>query len=297
MQFGQPARGVTVHHAVDGVFEIQCLLAVDDQLVQQRLFRRIGGQGGTSLLIDLDIAQQHPPGMGRGGIGPHPVFTHDPVDIPGMAAQLHQPDPQIEILGLRHRGIEAANRVEIGPSERGADIDAEAAVQHVGQGPALPIARPLLGLERQPFLGHCAKDQGVARGQPDLGIALQQVGHGAKVVRAKAVVPIQQGNQRCARGGNRGVARTGYPLIRRCQEPDARIGQIGGDRPGHVIGRTIVDHHAFPVRAILRQQRIQGFAQQMRHAIGRHDHRNARDGKRIGTVCDHVHVRVITRGS
>jgi hypothetical protein len=105
-QVGQSALGIAVDHPVDRMFEGQCLARVGNQPGQQRLFGRIGGQGGAGLLIDPDVAQHEPSGMGRCRIGPDPVIAEQGKGIIGVAAQLHQPDPQVEILGLGHRGIE-----------------------------------------------------------------------------------------------------------------------------------------------------------------------------------------------
>ena len=106
-----------------------------------------------------------------------------------------------------------------------------------------------------------AKDQRIHRYQPDLVIAFQCGDGAGEIVGPKPVITIQQSDQRRAGGCNRGIACARHALVRSCQKANARIGQVGRHSACDIIGRTIVNHQAFPRGEGLRQKRIECLAQ------------------------------------
>ena len=294
-QFPQPAGGIAIDHLVDGMFEGELGAVVFDQPVDQRHFRPIISESCAGLFIDLDIAEQHAPGIGRGRARPHPVIAEHGIDIAGPAAQQHQPHPQVEILGLGHAFIKAADCIEIGAAKGGADIDVETAVEHIGEAAVQAIAGTLLAIDASALAADRAEHPRVAGGKAQVRVSLQHIAHGGQIVRPEQVVAIEQGNQRCPGFANRAVARGGDPVIRRVEKADAGIGKKRRYGARDIIWGAIVDNQAFPVGHGLGQQRIKRLADQMCHAIGRHDHRNPRktagfsgqEGARIAGCHDH----------
>ena len=226
----------------------------------------------------------------RGGrTGPHAVIAEYLVDIARVATEQHQPHPQVEVFGLRHPGIESANRIKVYAAEGGTDVHAEAAIDHIGQTAMQAITSALLAFEAKPLGRNCAKDTRVAGSEADGRIAFEQRNHCPEVAWSKQVIAIEQRNQGRSARGDSAIARRRNSAVWRREKADPPIPKERRDSTRDIVGRAVVDHHAFPSSKGLSEQRIQGFAEKMRNAVSRHDHGHARRSERISNRSDLGH--------
>ena len=143
----------------------------------------------------------------------------------------------------------------------------------------------LHGRGAEAFLRHRSEIACVASHQAGFGLGVQRGDHPLEVARPQQVVAVEQRDVGCAGPRDRPVAGTGHAAVPGFEKADPRIGQVRQHRTSGVVGRAVVDHPALPLAEGLRQHGIERLADEMRHAIGGHDHRDAgsrradRDGR------------------
>src|SRR3546814_19260020 len=85
---------------------------------------------GDDLVIDADIAANHPEQAARCRRRANAIVAEYRIDIAGTSAVQQEAYPEVEILGVRHARIETAHRLEVGAADGAPDIDIEATAQH-----------------------------------------------------------------------------------------------------------------------------------------------------------------------
>ena len=200
-----------------------------------------------------------------------------------MAAVHQQPHPKVEIFGIGHAGVKAANALKRIAAKGRPDIDVELPRQDIGEraDPAAVLIIP----DDDILFGDRPEDARVARADCRSGIVVHRRDHRGQITGPEQVVAIEQCNQRRAARGDRVIACCRHAMIRGGKKADAAIGQIRAYRGGDVIGGAVVDDNGFPVAKNLPQQRIQRLTQQVCDTIGRDDDRNLR----VGLVTKAVH--------
>ena len=199
----------------------------------------------------------------------------------GPPARLEDADPEVEILAGRQRLVEAFHRGERLAADQAGDEDVDPPCNHRVER-RLALLRQELG-EAPPLACELAGEDRIAGDQPDRRIGVDRRDHRREIAVAIDVVAIEQRDQRSTGRRDRMVARRRHAAMRGGEEADARIG--GGERrnrAGDIVRRAVVDDDRFPVCKVLRLQRCQRLAHEVRRAPSGDDHGHGRRSVRHG---------------
>ncbi len=220
-------------------------------------------------------------GFGEHALRLRPVEKERLVDSLSTKASLDRSDPEVPVfVGVEVRVVPADRVPDAPPVER--------AIRNLIGDP-----QPIDG-ERTatPDAGIHAEALRVGEGDRNAGVGVEHADGLLEHRRREAVVRIERQNVPAARSADSRVARLGQPHVRLPHQanPSLRVSRRErlGDGRG-VVGASVVDDDALPVREGLGDQRLYGLREEARLLVTRDDDRYARR-IRVG-VARHARLR------